>query len=373
MDGATPYHYGQFPPKKLDYEQIVRPLAAATEALARYDALLTNLHNKELLLAPLRSKEAVISSRIEGTVATLEEVLRIQADAEEEGDPDNPADGGRPDALEVYSYTRAMRHAQRAMADGLPICSRLIREMHSHLLFLGRGQDKTPGEFKTDQNYVVDQRKKRVLFVPIGAGEELQQGISRLEKFIHDEEIDFLIQTALAHLEFEALHPFKDGNGRVGRMIITLNLWDKKKISGPHFYISDYLEQNRDEYIDRLRRVSENGEWTEWVVFFLNAIAAQAAHNTNVSQKIMKLYEDMKEVFRKALASQWSTVALDYIFEKAVFRNSSFTKNAGIPAQTAHRITRILAENNLLMTIEPAAGRRPALYAFAPLVAIVNE
>jgi Fic family protein len=373
LEGATPYHYGQFPPQQLDYEQIIRPLGAATEALARYDALLSNLHNKELFLAPLRSKEAVISSRIEGTIATLEEVLRIQADAEDEGDPDRPIDAGRPDALEVFAYVRAMRHAQKAMEEGLPICARLIRETHSRLLFLGRGQDKTPGEFKTDQNYVVDKRQKRVLFVPIEAGDALNKGISALEKFINEQNVDYLIQTALAHLEFEALHPFKDGNGRVGRMIITLNLWDKKKISGPYFYISDYLESNREEYIDRLRRVSADGEWTEWVIFFLSAIASQAAHNIEMSAKVIKLYEEMKDVFRQTLSSQWCTVALDYVFEKAVFRNSAFTSHSGIPPQTAHRITRALAEKGLLLTVEPASGRRAALYAFTPLLNIVRE
>ncbi len=369
-EGATTYHYGAFPPKELDYKRLIRPLAAATEALAKYDAMLRGLHNKELLLAPLRSTEAVISSRIEGTVATLEEVLKIQAEAEE-GDENSHLDTNRQEAMEVYSYTRAMRLAQQSMSEGLPISSRLIRQMHSHLLFFGRGSDKSPGEFKIEQNYVVDQRNRRVLFVPIEPA-QLENGIAELERYINDEHDDYLIQTAISHLEFEALHPFKDGNGRVGRMLITLNLWDKKKISGPNFYISGFLEQNREEYIERLRRASESGEWTEWVFFFLQAIEAQANVNIEIAENVSKLYDEMKEVFRKTLRSEWSTVTLDYIFERPFFRNSAFTKTSGIPLQTAHRITKALSDAELLSVVEPASGRRPALYAFLPLMEIVR-
>lgn len=369
-DEATNYHYGQFPPNNLDYQRILRPHGAATAALARYDELLRNMHNKELLLAPLRSKEAVISSRIEGTVATLEEVLRIEADAEG-GEPDS-RDNSRLEALEVYSYSRAMKFAQGQMESGLPICSRLIRDMHARLMILGRGADMSPGRFKIDQNYIVDQVRRKVLFVPI-TPDKLNDGMTAFENFINEVDADHLIQTALAHLEFEALHPFKDGNGRVGRMLIPLNLWDKRKISGPHFYISRYLEENRDEYLERLRRTSANGEWTEWVIFFLEAIEAQAKQNIEVAERVRQLYEEMKTTFQRILASQWIVVALDYVFEKPIFRNSAFTATSGIPTQTAHRLTKSLSEKGLLSVIEPASGRRAALYAFTPLLEVVRS
>ncbi|WP_201785525.1 Fic family protein [Sphingobium cupriresistens] len=369
---AIAYHTDQFPPASLRYEQIINPLSKAAGALARYDTRLEGLHNKELLLAPLRNTEAVVSSRIEGTVATLDEVLKIQADADEEGN-DGAERGSRyrEEAIEVYSYTRAMKHAQSLITNGLPICSRVIKEAHSRLLFFGRGADKTPGVYKNDQNYVVDKRRKKVLFVPISA-DKLEDGISNLERYINDEKLDPLIQTAFAHVEFEALHPFKDGNGRLGRMLIPLNLWQKGKIHAPHFYVSGAIEERRDEYIDRLRATSHNGEWTEWAIFFLEIIAQQADTNIAITDKIINLYDNMKETFREKLQSQWSPVVLDYIFARPVFWNSSFTASSGIPSQTAHRLSRVLIDSDLLTVVEPAAGRRAALLAFNPLLELVR-
>lgn len=369
---AVPYHAGQFPPKDLRFEHLINPLSRAASALARYDTRLEGLHNKELLLAPLRNTEAVVSSRIEGTVATLDEVLKIQADAED--GEDGAADSGvayREEAVEVFSYTRAMKHAQRLITDGLPICSRVIKEAHSRLLFFGRGADKTPGVYKHEQNYVADKRRKKVLFTPI-APNDLEDGIARLERYLNDEKIDALIQTAVAHVEFEALHPFKDGNGRLGRMLIPLNLWQKGRIHAPHFYVSGAIEERRDEYIDRLRATSAEGEWTEWIIFFLEVIEEQAHANVAITDRISALYDEMKERFREVLSSQWSPVVLDYIFARPVFWNSSFTASSGIPTQTAHRLSRALVDDGLLTVMEPAAGRRAALLAFTPLLEIVR-
>lgn len=369
---AVAYHKGQFPPGILRFEELINPLSRAASALARYDTRLEGLHNKELLLAPLRNTEAVVSSRIEGTVATLDEVLKIQADADESGsDQADQTSGYREEAIEVFSYTRAMKYAQGLITDGLPICSRLIKEAHSRLLFFGRGADKTPGVYKKDQNYVVDKRRKKILFIPIGPG-DLEDGIARLENYIHDERIDPLIQTAVTHVEFEALHPFKDGNGRLGRMLIPLNLWQKGKIHAPHFYVSGAIEERRDEYIDRLRATSADAEWTEWIIFFLEIIEQQANANVAITDRIATLYDEMRERFRVTLASQWSPVALDYIFGRPVFWNSSFTAGSGIPSQTAHRLSRTLIDNGLLTVLEPASGRRAALLAFTPLLDIVR-
>lgn len=369
---AAHYHKGKFPPANLDFSKIVTPLGKAASAIARYDTRLAGLHNKELLLAPLRNTEAVVSSRMEGTVATLDEVLEIQADADENDNAESGAsDRYRTEALEVYSYTRAMKYAQKEIEAGLPICSRLIRGAHSRLLFLGRGADKEPGSFKRDQNFVVDRPRKKILFVPI-APNELDDGITLLEKYIHDLSVDPLIQTAVMHVEFEALHPFKDGNGRVGRMLVPLNLWHREQIHAPHFYVSGALEGRREEYLDRLRNVSSVAEWTEWIVFFLEALEEQARTNIAITDRISALYDEMKERFREVLASQWAPVALDYIFSRPVFRNSSFTRSSGIPPQTAHRFSRVLIEAGILTVVGKASGRRAALIAFQPLLELVR-
>lgn len=371
LDGAVNYHYGSFPPVDLDYERLAMPLSAAIRALARYDAKLEKMHNKELLLAPLRNAEAVVSSRIEGTVATLDEILKIEADVDDDGPEDST--NYRQEAIEVFSYTRAVRHAQTLMESGLPISSRLIREAHSRLLFFGRGADKTPGDFKKEQNYVADRRNKRILFIPASVDFMNNSGMKTLEEFINDTNIEPIIQTALMHIEFEALHPFKDGNGRLGRMLIPLNLWQRGVIHAPHIYVSSAIEERREEYVDKLRHVSEFNDWNGWTIFFLEILKRQAEINMQITDKISALYEEMSVVFRDTLRSAWAQTALDYIFTKPVFRNSVFTAKSGIPSQTAHRLSRILVDTGLLKQIEPASGRRPALIAFQPLLEIVRS
>lgn len=366
---AVGYHYGQFPPTQLAYERLISPIADAVAALARYDQMLKGMHNSEILLAPLRSQEAVVSSRMEGTVSTLDEVLRYEADREEGDGAD--ARNYRSEAIEVFLYGRAMKLAQASVQDGHPISSLLLRNAHKVLLGFGRGASQSPGELKTEQNYLADRTKRKVFFIPINP-EQLGPGMDKLFDFIHDEKVQILIRTALAHLEFEALHPFKDGNGRVGRMLITLILWNYKVVSEPHFYVSNFFENNRDEYIDRMREVSKSGEWTDWVLFFLKALETQANENLAKAEQIRSLYERLKLEFRDALASQWSTTALDFLFSRPVFRNNIFTAKSGIPAPTAHKFSRSLVEKGFLNTLEESAGRRAALYSFEPLLELVR-
>lgn len=366
---AVDYHYGEFPPQEIDYQRLIPSLANASSALARYDQMLKGMHNSEILLTPMRNQEAVISSRMEGTVSTLDEVMQYEAD--QLASEKSPT-GYRTEALEVLLYARSMKITQQQMEEGHPISQHLLRSAHKILLGFGRGALLSPGEFKIDQNYLADRSKRKILFVPISP-EQLGPGMDNLIAFIGDDRWQILFRTALAHLEFEALHPFKDGNGRVGRMLITLMLWRFGVVSAPHFYVSNYFETNRDEYIDRMREVSRSGQWTEWIEFFLNGLETQANENLEKAEKIRELYEEMKEVFRVELSSQWSTAALDFVFSSPVFRNNVFTQRSGIPAPTAHRFTRTLQEQGLLTTLVPAAGRRPAMYAFEPLLALVRE
>lgn len=370
LTGAVQYHYGRFPPDIADYRPLIKPLSRAAAALARYDQMLKATRDAGLLLAPLRSQEAVVSSRMEGTISTLDEVLRYEAERDED---EAAADAAfRSEAVEVHLYSRAMRAAQTAVKEGRPISEWLLRSTHHLLLSFGRGAAMSPGDYKTEQNYLADRGRRKVLFVPVSP-DHLKPGMEALIEFINDSESEILLRTAIAHLEFEALHPFKDGNGRIGRMLIPLMLWQHGAISEPYFYMSGYLEQRREEYIDLMRNVSAENRWVEWIVFFLAAIEAQANENLEKAERISQLYERMKEEFRVNLASQWSTAALDFIFGKPVFRNNIFTTTSGIPIQTAHRITRTLSESGLLTTIVPAAGRRPAIYSFEPLLEIVRS
>ncbi|TVQ73920.1 MAG: Fic family protein [Oceanospirillales bacterium] len=368
LESAVDYHYGEFPPAKLDYSHFIDALLKATDALARYDQMLKNMHNSEILLAPLRNQEAVISSRMEGTVSTMDEILKYEAD-HQNGEDDNI--GVRHEVIETILYQRALRAAQDALKDGYPISPSLIKGIHQRLLSFGRGAMKSPGKFKVEQNYLADRHKRKILFIPIKP-EKLQDGMDVLFEYIKNSNDPALIKTALAHVEFEALHPFKDGNGRIGRMLITLMLWQAGAISAPHFYVSGYFEENKDLYIDTMRRVSETGDWNGWCSLFLEAIEQQAIRNLYVAENIRALYEDMKQVFSEKLSSKWNVTALDFVFTNPVFRNNKFTSASGIPPATAARFTRIMLDEGIITTIEEAAGRRPALYSFEPLMNLVR-
>ena len=368
LDNAVNYHYDKFPPNSLDYGKFVEPLVKATDAVARYDQMLKNMHNSEILLTPLRNQEAVISSRMEGTVSTMDEILKYEADYDDES---QAVQGVRVEVIETILYQRALKTAQRAMEDGYPLTQSLIRTIHQKLLSFGRGASKSPGEFKKEQNYLADNWKRNILFIPINP-EQLQDGLDKLFCYINHSTHLTLVKTAITHLEFEALHPFNDGNGRIGRMLITLMLWSTGTISEPHFYISGYLEENKARYINEMRNVSKNNDWEGWCSFFLEAVEQQAIRNLLIVENIRNLYEEMKIVFSDVLSSKWSINALDFIFTNPLFRNNKFTASSGIPSASAARFTRILLERNLLTTVEEASGRRAALYSFEPLMTLVR-
>lgn len=361
---AIKYHYDQFPPKEIDLNALMNNLLCATDSLARFDQMLKNMHNNEIFLAPLRSQEAVLSSRMEGTISTMDEIMEYQS----ENDNNMPV---RPDIIETILYQRTMRNAQSSITEGYSITPSFIRTMHQQLLHLGRGALKNPGKFKQKQNYLGSEAKKEIYFVPI-TPEKLNEGLELWSDFIENSTLPHLIKVAILHLEFEALHPFEDGNGRIGRMLIPLLLWKFKSISEPHFYISGYFEKNKTEYISEMRKVSETGDWSSWIDFFLKAVAEQAGSNLAISQVIQNLYEEMKILFTDALSSKWSIVTLDFMFANPVFRSNKFYKETNIPQQTANKILKKLVENNLLMTKEEPSGSKGALYSFEKLMQIVR-
>ena len=362
---AVHYHLGKFPPPALDYQALMPSLLSATAALARYDQMLRGLHNSELFLAPLRGQEAVVSSRMEGTISTLDEILQMEAEYGE--DDAGAAQVFRADAIETVLYRRALNTAQEQLEQGRVLSESLLKSVHHQLLSFGRGAQKAPGLYKHQQNYIGQRANRAVSFVPI-APEHLAGGMQALFALMNDEAMPVLLRTALAHAEFEALHPFEDGNGRLGRMLITLMLWQGGAIAAPHFYVSPYLEDHKDEYLDRLRAVSAQGDWDGWCQFFFRAVEAQAIANLAAAQDIQALYADMKERFATLLSSKYAIAALDYLFTNPVFSNSRFTREAGIPPQTAARFSRVLLAEGLLQVVREASGQRSAVYRFEPLM-----
>lgn len=361
---ATQYHYDQFPPAELQWEKLIPLLGPTRAAVAHYDGVLSAVPNADVLLSPLTTQEAVLSSRIEGTQATMGEVLEYEAS----GDTGKYDENRKADIFEVLNYRSAMREAEKLLK-GLPLSQRVIKEVHTVLLSGVRGQNKSPGEYRKIPNWIGPHgcTIENAYFVPISA-DKLQHGMNTWENFIHSDYLDNLVQLALLHVEFEALHPFLDGNGRLGRMFVPLFMWQKQIISQPTFYISAAFENDRDNYYEQLRAVSQKGTWTEWCIFFLLALKKQAEENTHKAKGILGLYEEMKSAIPALINSQHVIQAVDWIFNVPIFSGSNFVHSAGIPNATARRILPLLVEANILKILEVASGRRAAVYSFPALL-----
>lgn len=368
MAGPVEYHIGKFPPADLEWSRLIPLLGPASAALARYDALLLAIPNAAVLLSPLTTQEAVLSSRIEGTQATMGEVLQYEAAGPQGAlSPDKQAD-----IEEVLNYRRAMRQAVELMRK-LPLCNRLVKVLHETLVSGVRGHDKARGKFRVGANYIgIPGRPiEEARFIPI-APEQVEDGMNLWEKFVHSNAPDTLVQLAIVHAEFESLHPFLDGNGRIGRMLIPLFLFERKLLREPMFYLSEYLEANRQEYYDRLLAVSRDDDWTGWCEFFLTALAKQAEENHAKAVAILNLYQKKRDWITELTHSQYAVRALDWFFGQPVFRTPDFVASSGIPKPTASRIVRLAREHGLLRELVAGMGRRPAILVFPELLNIAE-
>lgn len=361
------YHEGRFPPRNLDLAALMPLAGPTTAAIARYDGRLSVSPNSSILLAPLREREGVMSSRIEGTRATVGDVLLFEAGNRP------PSERARDDIVEVVNYRKAMAAAE-TMLEKLPLCQRVARAAHRVLMSGARGEQHAPGQYRRSQNWIGPPGCDiaRASFIPVSA-EKLPAAMGAWEKYIHDGDApDLLIQAAILHAEFEALHPFWDGNGRMGRMLIPLFLWQRGLIHRPIFYLSARLEARREEYYRRLLAVSRDDDWTGWCRFFLESARAQAEEHLAQTAKIFALYEKMKgapEIAR----SHSGMRALDWIFQRPIFRNADFAARAGMAPLTARRFIAALTERGVLTLRAPARGRRSAILAFPELLAIADS
>ncbi len=368
---ATPvrYHLGSFPPQTLDWSRLIPLIGPANAGLARYDGLLSVIPNKHILLSPLTTQEAVLSSKIEGTHVTIGEVLEIEAGSES-AVLNQPK---RDDAEEVLNYRKALQDCVAEM-EHRPLSQYLLQTVHRLLMQGVRGRNKSPGDYRKEQNWIgiPGCAIEEASFIPV-APEHLQQGMDDWERYLSStSEPDTLVQLAILHVEFEALHPFKDGNGRLGRMLIPLFLYQRKLLDSPDFYMSGYLEANRDEYQERLRGVSRDGNWTGWCEFFLQGLRHQAADNERKARSILSLYNRVKKQIADLTHSQHSIRAVDFIFQTPIFTAPTFTHYSDIPKPTANRILTLLRDENLLYTIQEGKGRRPGIFAFLELLNIAE-
>ncbi len=333
-------------------------IGPAWAAVSRFDALLGAVPNPDLLVGLLIIREAVLSSRIEGTQATMDEVLQFEAGHE----PESPAP--REDIREVLNYRQAVRHAEARLKE-LPLSLRVIRETHWALLQGVRGEKMAPGDFRRVQNWIGPRgcSIENAKFVPIGV-QDLPEAMSAWERYIHRSGMDQLVRLAVLHAEFEALHPFLDGNGRLGLMLVPLYMWQHEIIRAPQFYISAYFEAHRDTYYESLLSVSRDDDWTGWCRFFLEAVQMQAKDNLARVQGMVSLYDDMKRRMPDLTRSHYAIRALDWIFANPIFSSTAFVANAGISAPTARRFLHVMVSEGLLRVVRRGRGRRPGIYAF---------
>ncbi len=351
-------------PVALEWEPLIPLIGKANRALAQYDGVLYGLPNPEVLLSPLTTQEAVLSSRIEGTQATLGEVLKFEAGEEP------VEESKRLDIQEIINYRRALKAAEQELKRR-PFNLNLLLALHGILLDSVRGRNKGKGHFRKIQNWIglPGAPLEQAQFVP-PQPEVLPEFLDNWEKYYHLDRPDPLVQLAIIHGQFEILHPFLDGNGRLGRLIVPIFLFEKQILSRPMFYLSAYLEANRDEYVQALRGLGQREHaWDNWVAFFLNALCEQARENSSKARKILDLYERLKDRVLSLTHSQFSVPLLDYIFQQPVFQASALDGRPHMPSrqQIATLLGR-LRDAKILKVVRQGSGRRPQVLALAELV-----
>ncbi len=360
-----PYIPESLPLQSVDWTRFITLIGQANAELARYDGILQGIINPGVLLSPLTTKEAVVSSKIEGTQASLEEVLQYEAS------PDTKTEK-YDDIREVINYREAMRFAISWMKEK-PITLNLIKQTHGILLDSVRGKNKSRGIFRTSQNFIgkPGATVEQASYVPPEPA-ILMEHLSNFEKYIHYDEKDPLVQLAIVHAQFEVIHPFLDGNGRLGRILIPLFLFEKKVLHSPMFYVSEYLENHREEYYAKLRALSEEKEWDNWIEFFLRAVIEQAKANSIKAKSILALYERKKTRITEITHSQYAIKILDTIFASPIFNTTDFIKHSRIPKPSAMRYLKMLRKEGILVTLKAGSGRRAEVMMFKKLIDIVD-
>lgn len=369
----VPYVAKKLPFKEeIDYNKITKRLLSANSSVSKFDGMLEETTiNKELFLNPLTKNEAVLSSKIEGTQATLTEFLEIEV---EEGRTSSISK--YDDFVEILNYNKAMVYAEKELDDKKKITLWMIRNIHKILLDGARGKDKNPGEFRKDQNWIGKPGStiEEATFIPVSP-ELLNDNLENLEKYISEyDEQSFLVQAAIIHAQFEKIHPFKDGNGRIGRMLIPLFLYYKHVMSRPVLYISEFLEENREEYYYRLNQIDKENGWIEWILFFLRAVETQSNKNIEKIKHLQCLYEEYKLIISEILNTKNSIYILDALFQHPICKSSTIfdvvSKKISIDSGTIDRYLRKLVEHNIL--IPENDKERHKKYYFKKLIDIIQ-
>jgi Fic family protein len=353
-------------PPKVDYTNLIKEVGQANNSIGQLNGLLVNIPNPDLLTTPLLTKEAVLSSRIEGTQATLGDVFRYEAEEKvsEEGAKEK-------DIREIINYRKAMSLAVDELKNR-PIGENLLKKIHFCLLSSGRGAGKDRGNLRRAQVYIglPGTPIEEATYIPPPIT-ELSSLLSNWEKYINSEsEKDPLVQIGIAHYQFEAIHPFMDGNGRIGRLLIPLFLYQRKFLSYPVLYLSEFFEKNRKDYYDLLNRVSEKGDWENWIRFFLIALTTQSLKTQNTVLKILGLYNNLKGK-TNAINSVYAINLLDIIFAKPIISFINIKRCLKTRSnQTIYNLLEKLVKIGILK--EVSGRKRNRIYVFQQLLDILE-
>ena len=352
------------PDPPIDVLRLLPKLSAADQALGRLDGIAVLLPRQDFFLYMYVRKEAVLSSQIEGTQSTLSDLLRFETEAR----------SGQPidDIREVSNYVDATMYGLERLNE-LPLSLRLIREMHARLLQSGRGDTKSPGEFRRSQNWIGGTRPGNALFVPPPV-DEMTSCLDRLERFIHDEStyLPPLLKAGLIHVQFETIHPFLDGNGRIGRLLVTLYLCSQNVLTKPLLYLSLYLKTHRSTYYELLQKVREVGAWEDWLAFFLDGVRATANQAFDAATRIVDLFKADRDLI--ALQSQRANSALRV---HQCLQRHPFTTAAALVAATglsAPTVGAALTDLQRLAILDEVTGRkRDRVYRYRAYMDILSE
>lgn len=351
------------PPLQFDAE-LATVLARAGTALGRLDGVAATLPNPELFVAMYVRREAVLSSQIEGTQSTLDDVLAFELDSDRSKLPG--------DVEEVVNYVNAMNYGLTRLQT-LPLSLRLLREIHERLLTGTRGGSKSPGEFRTSQNWIGGGPRglPDAAFIP-PPPHEMKAALGNLERFLHDSGgLDPLIVCALAHAQFETIHPFLDGNGRVGRLLVTFLLCHENVLQRPVLYLSHYLKQHRGTYYDRLMAVRHAGDWEGWLRFFLTGVAEVAREAEQTARQIVQLRETVRRQAQAAGMSVNAFALLDHLFQRPIITVNAAKEHLGVSFPAANAMVGELAKMGVL--IEVTGGRRNRMFRFDPYLRLFED
>lgn len=352
------------PPLEMN-EQRQRLLERATLALGRLDSVTLLLPDPDLFLYAYVRREAVLSSQIEGTQSSLAQLLLFELDAA----PGAPVD----DVAEVSNYVAALDHGLRRLREDFPLSNRLIREMHGILLTQGRGSEKHPGEFRRSQNWIGGTRPGNAVFVP-PPPEHVEGCMAALERFLHDEGNPYpaLIKAALAHVQFETIHPFLDGNGRIGRLLIAFVLHHDRLLSQPLLYLSLYFKQHRAEYYRLLDLVRTDGDWEAWLDFFLEGIEQTATNAVETAKRLLALFqEDEQKIQQSRRAASTALRVFRAMCERPLVTLNQVCGRTGLSFPSAAKAMHAL--ENLGIVREVTGQRRNRIFAYYDYLNILSE